>query len=46
MFGEIGRARAVTAADCQRVARLYFDPLARTVATLVPQSEDAAEATP
>ena len=46
MFGEIGRARAVTAADCQRVARLYFGSTTRTVATLVPQSEDAAEATP
>jgi predicted Zn-dependent peptidase len=46
MFGAIGRARAVTAADCQRVARLYFDPLRRTVARLVPEQESAAEATP
>ena len=35
-FGAIDRYRAVTAADCRRVAKQVFDPTRRTVATLVP----------
>ena len=35
-FGAIDKYRAVTAADCRRVAKQVFDPTKRTVATLVP----------
>ena len=37
MFRAIERYRAVTAADCRRVAQRIFDPLHRTVAVLVPE---------
>ena len=37
MFDTVPRYRAVTAADCKRVARETFDPLRRTVVTLVPE---------
>ena len=46
MFEILPRYRAVTAADCQRVARAIFDPRHRTVVTLVPESPGAAAATP
>lgn len=36
MFSAIERYRAVTAADCRRVARQVFDPTRRTAAILVP----------
>jgi predicted Zn-dependent peptidase len=36
MFSAIERYRAVTAADCRRVAKQVFDPSRRTVAVLVP----------
>jgi predicted Zn-dependent peptidase len=36
MFTAIDRYRAVTAADCRRVAKLIFDPTKRTEAVLVP----------
>ncbi len=43
MFEILPRYRAVTAADCQRVARAIFDPRHRTVVTLVPESAAAAK---
>jgi len=46
MFRTLPRYRAVTAADCQRVARQVFDPLRRTVVTLVPDTSAAAQASP
>jgi len=36
MFSAIERYRAVTAADCRRVAKQVFDPTRRTAAILVP----------
>jgi len=36
MFSAIDRYRAVTAADCRRVAQQVFDPTRRTAAVLVP----------
>ena len=36
LFTAIERYRAVSAADCRRVAKQMFDPARRTVATLVP----------
>ncbi len=36
LFTAIERYRAVSAADCRRVAKQLFDPARRTVATLVP----------
>ena len=44
MFEILPRYRAVTAADCQRVAKAIFDPRHRTVVTLVPESPAAAAA--
>jgi predicted Zn-dependent peptidase len=41
MFRTIDRYRAVTVADCRRVAQAYFVPLHRTVAVLVPESGPA-----
>jgi predicted Zn-dependent peptidase len=38
------RYRAVTAADVQRVAAKYFNPLRRTVVTFIPTNEPAAPA--
>jgi zinc protease len=47
MFGAIDRYRAVTAADCRRVAKEIFDSRRRTVAVLVPEPEaGAGEARP
>jgi len=46
MFKTIDRYRAVTAEDCRRVAQRVFDPLQRTVVTLVPESEGSSEAKP
>jgi zinc protease len=47
MFDVLKRWRAVTAADVKRVAKQTFDPLRRTVVTLVPQrGSDAAAGTP
>ena len=46
MFRTLDRYRAVTADDCRRVAQRVFVPLHRTVVTLVPESEPAAEAKP
>jgi predicted Zn-dependent peptidase len=43
MFKTIDRYRAVTAEDCKRVAKKYFDPQKRTVAVLVPESEPKSE---
>ena len=45
LFRTLPRYRAVTAADCQRVARQVFDPLRRTVVTIVPDTT-AAQASP
>jgi predicted Zn-dependent peptidase len=42
MFETVPRYRAVTAADCKRVAREVFDPLRRTVVTLVPEQAPGA----
>ena len=39
MFEVVDRYRAVTAEDCRRVAKKYFDPLQRTVSELVPESD-------
>jgi zinc protease len=39
MFESIDRYRAVTAADCKRVAKDLFDKRRRTVAVLVPENE-------
>ena len=44
MFETVPRYRAVTAADCQRVAKELFDPRRRTVVELVPEKDDAASA--
>jgi predicted Zn-dependent peptidase len=41
MFRVIERYRAVTAADCQRVARAIFRPERRTISILVPVEEGA-----
>jgi zinc protease len=41
MFQAVDRYHAVTAADCRRVAQKYFDPLKRTVVTLVPEAQAA-----
>src|SRR5262249_57810411 len=41
MFKTIDRYRAVTAEDCKRAAKTCFDPLKRTVVTLVPEEEEA-----
>ena len=47
MFGQLAKARAVTAEDCRRVAKQIFDPMKRTVVTLVPEKgSDAAEVQP
>jgi predicted Zn-dependent peptidase len=50
MFKTIDRYRAVTAADCKRVAKATFVPLHRTVSVLVPEKEsggdEPAKATP
>jgi len=47
MFGTIDHYRAVTAADCRRVAKEIFDPRRRTVAVLVPEkAAGSAEARP
>ena len=45
MFGAIDHYRAVTAADCRRVAKDIFDARRRTVAVLVPE-KDAGAAEP
>ena len=42
MFETVPKYRAVTAADCKRVAKQVFDPRHRTVVTLVPEKEGAA----
>ena len=42
MFETVERYRAVTAADCKRVAAKYFVPEKRTVAILVPVAADEA----
>jgi predicted Zn-dependent peptidase len=39
MFKTIDRYRAVSAADCKRVAKATFDPLRKTVSVLVPEQE-------
>ena len=39
MFKTVDRYRAVTADDCKRAAKACFDPLKRTVVTLVPEKE-------
>ena len=41
MFRTVDRYRAVTVADCKRVAQTWFVPIHRTVAVLVPDSEPA-----
>ncbi len=46
MYGAVERHRAVTAADCMRVARSTFDPLKRTIAVLVPEKSAGAGTTP
>jgi len=46
MFRTIDRYRAVTAADCRRVAAQIFNPMRRTVAVLVPEAAPAEEAKP
>jgi predicted Zn-dependent peptidase len=46
MFETVPRYRAVTAADCQRVARDLFDARRRTVVELVPEKDASASATP
>jgi zinc protease len=46
MFAMIDRYRAVTADDCKRVAKAYLNARRRTVAELVPESEDAAKEQP
>lgn len=43
MFKVIDRTRAVKAEDCRRVAKQIFDAQRRTIATLVPDEENAAE---
>ena len=44
MFKVLDRYRAVKAEDCRRVAKQTFDARRRTIATLVPEQENAAEA--
>jgi predicted Zn-dependent peptidase len=44
MFETVPRYRAVTTADCQRVAKDLFDPRRRTVVELVPEKDDSASA--
>jgi len=44
MFETVPTYRAVTAADCKRVAREIFDPRHRTVVELKPEKEAAASA--
>ena len=46
MFSAIERYRAVTVADCKRVAQHVFDPTRRTVAVLVPLAVGKQEAKP
>ncbi|HTM58096.1 MAG TPA: pitrilysin family protein [Candidatus Udaeobacter sp.] len=46
MFTAIDRYRAVTAADCRRVAKKIFDSNKRTLAVLVPEKPGAEEARP
>jgi zinc protease len=46
MFTTQDRYRAVTAADCRRVAKALFDPTKRTIAVLVPEKEAGEEAKP
>ena len=46
MFKSIDHYRAVTAADCRRVAKKIFDPNKRTVAVLVPEQPAGEEARP
>jgi predicted Zn-dependent peptidase len=46
MFKAIDRYRAVTAADCRRVAKAIFDPARRTVVTLVPEEDAPSGAQP
>jgi len=41
MFTALERTRAVSAADCRRVAKTLFDARRRTVAVLVPEQADA-----
>ena len=45
MFETVPTYRAVSAADCKRVAKQIFDARHRTVVELVPEKEDAASAT-
>jgi len=44
MFETVPTYRAVSAADCKRVAKQIFDVRHRTVVELVPEKEDAASA--
>src|SRR5206468_876142 len=44
MFETVPTYRAVSAADCKRVAKQIFDVRHRTVVELVPEKEDAAAA--
>jgi predicted Zn-dependent peptidase len=46
MFGALDKLQAITVADCRRVARMYFDPLHRTVAVLVPESQKPKASAP
>jgi zinc protease len=46
MFRVIERYRAVTAADCRRVAKKTFVPLRRTISVLVPEKQGAAPVAP
>jgi predicted Zn-dependent peptidase len=46
LFETVPTYRAVTAADCKRVAKQIFDPRRRTVVELVPEKEEAAAAAP
>jgi len=42
MFLTLDKYKAVTAKDCKRVAKAYFDPQRRTVVELVPEQQPAA----
>ena len=42
MFQTVDKYRAVTAADCRRVAKQIFDAQKRTVTELVPETPQAA----
>jgi len=42
-FDQDKRVEAVTAADVQRVAKKYFSPKNRTVATLIPEKPEAKQ---